>query len=91
MTYSFTAREKQHTETLDKLDLESLFSFFKKVKKKTAEEQGEKTASSKCFREAGVCSQRISLETTEWFHMSFSYELRSGEDSLEREKQKRDS
>lgn len=32
--YSFTAREKQHTETLDKLDLESLFFFFKKRGKK---------------------------------------------------------
>lgn len=58
--YSFTAREKQHTETLDKLDLESLFKK-KKGKKNPAEEQGEKTASSKCFREAGVCSQRIRL------------------------------
>lgn len=54
------------------------------------EEQGEKTASGKCFREAGVCSQRRHrLGDHRMMSYELSYELRSGEDSLERKTEER--
>lgn len=56
--YSFTAREKQHTETLDKLDLESLFK--KKKGKKTQQRSREKRQQAASVSERQVFVPRES-------------------------------